>query len=87
MEHKAFLFDTAKYHAEIEKIIEKCCESKAGSLAERYINEHLEQFSSPYTYEPLEQGWEQDEIFDAYDDLCGIYEQAEKQGKGILFTF
>ena len=69
MEHKAFLFDTAKYHAEIEKIIEKCCKSKAVSLAERYINEHLEQFSSPYTYEPLEQ----DEIFDAYDDLCGIY--------------
>ena len=194
MEHKAFLFDTAKYHAEIEKIIEKCCESGDSSLAEQYINEHLEQCSSPYTGEPLEQGWEQesetgdiqeyfdflltacydcgddmglsyawdavnevikqldfmedaekcvlgtavsfhgtavdpgrmglglvdaaevgwlkeklsenrgrletaslsedqmydmeqDEIFDAYGELCGIYEQAEKQGKGVLFTF
>ena len=30
---------------------------------------------------------EQEEILDAYDQLCGIYEQAEEQGKGVLFTF
>lgn len=28
-----------------------------------------------------------DEWMDAYDDLCGIYEEAVRQGKGLLFTF
>lgn len=28
-----------------------------------------------------------DELMDAYDDLCSIYKRAEKEGKGILFTF
>ena len=194
MEHRAFLFDTDKYHAEIEKIIEACCGSGEVSSIKQYIDEHLEEFSSPYTWEPLEQDWEQelengdmqeyfdflltacydceddiglaeawdavneaiklldfmngaekcvlgtavsfhgivvdpgrmglgivdageikelkekllenqekledisipedlmydmeqDEICDAYDDLCDIYKRAEKEGKGILFTF
>ena len=29
----------------------------------------------------------QDEIYDAYNELCNIYKEAEKEGKGILFTF
>lgn len=194
MEHKAFLFDTAKYHIEIEKVLELCCQCGDSSLAKQYIDEHLEMFSSPYTWEPLEQDWEQelengnmqeyfdflltacydgeddiglsyswdavneiiklldfmdgaekcvlgtkigfheivvdpgqmglgiidateisklkeklienkaklenmplsedlmygltqDEICDAYDELCNIYKEAEKEGKGILFTF
>ena len=194
MGHRAFLFDTNKYHAEIEKIIEACCSSGEISLIKQYIDRHIEEFSSPYTLEPLEQDWEQelengdmqeyfdflltacydceddiglaeawaavnevikllgfmvgaekcvlgtavsyhgtvvdpgrmglgiveaaeiselkeklletkekledislsedqmydltqDEIYDAYNELCNIYKEAEKEGKGILFTF
>ena len=194
MGHRAFLFDTNKYHAEIEKIIETCCSSGEISLIKQYIDGHIEEFSSPYTLEPLEQDWEQelengdmqeyfdflltacydceddiglaeawdavnevikllgfmvgaekcvlgtavsyhgtvvdpgrmglgiveaaeiselkekllenkekledisvsedqmydltqDEIYDAYNELCNIYKEAEKEGKGILFTF
>ena len=54
MGHRAFLFDTNKYHAEIEKIIEACCSSGEISLIKQYIDRHIEEFSSPYTLEPLE---------------------------------
>ena len=30
---------------------------------------------------------ESDEWMEAYDDLCNIYEEAIRQGKGLLFTF
>ncbi len=30
---------------------------------------------------------EQDEWIEAYEDLCGIYEEAARQEKGLLFTF
>ena len=30
---------------------------------------------------------EPEEIVEGYDDLCNIYREALKQGKGIMFTF
>ena len=30
---------------------------------------------------------DEDELIDAYDDLCSIYKRAEAEGKGLLFTF
>lgn len=194
MEHKAFLFDTNKYHEQIEPIIEKCCKTNNTSEVRAYINENYEQIANPYTGDVLDVNWEnelesgsmqelfdfalagcyapdddiglgyawdgvleaikemhvvedaeicvlgnsliyagvevnpglmglglveandvvrikdmllinqeklesmefsedvlyeleQDELMDAYDDLCTIYESAEREGKGILFTF
>lgn len=30
---------------------------------------------------------EPQERMEAYDDLCALYEEAARQGKGLLFTF
>ncbi len=194
MEHKAFLFDTKLYYAQIETIVKKCCATKDGSIAKEYIDKHYSEIFNPYTGESLDSNWEnemssgtmqelfdflltscyqpdmdigleyawdgvleaikelhfihnpnvcvlgapliysgikvdpgfmglgivehtavaqikekllenqekikyitlpkdvlyeleRDELIDAYDDLCNIYKRAEKEGKGILFTF
>ncbi|MCM1126195.1 MAG: hypothetical protein NC429_06945 [Lachnospiraceae bacterium] len=194
MEHKAYLFDSIRYHSDIEKILDKCCKEKSTIEAEMYIDKHWKELYSPYTGEPLDEEWkkeltsgnlqeyfdilltacyewendiglgyawdgvnetlkqinfinniekcvlgetlvfhgitidpgamglgiidekevkfikekliqnkekiesadlpedllyemEKEEIDDAYDDLCGIYTQADKEKKGIMFTF
>ena len=191
MDHKAFVFDTIKFHAEIEPVMRDSI--KNTKAAHRYICEHLDELQSPYTGDTLDEDWEEefgdltlqvyfdilltacydveddrglgemwdavnevikgldvfeegelpvtgwkveiddvivdpgmqglgiidcdevadilevlkenrdeaecaepedllcetdpDEWMDAYDDLCGIYEEAVRQGKGLLFTF
>lgn len=194
MEHKAYLFDMAKYHFDIERVLDTCCKERNFLEAEMYIDKHWRELYSPYTGEPLEEEWkkklisgnlqeyfdilltacyewendiglgyawdgvsetlkqlnfindiekcvlgrslifhgltidpgamglgiidvnevkyikdkliqnkeklesadlpqdllyemEKEEIIDAYDDLCGIYIQADKERKGIMFTF
>ena len=37
--------------------------------------------------EDLQYDAEPEEWMEAYDNLCGIYEEAGRQGKGLLFTF
>jgi len=86
MEHKAFLFDSDKFYAEIKPVMEDCVDNT--EVAHRYINEHLDELQSPYSGEPLENGWEEefDELtlqvyFDILltacydvDDDCGLCE-------------
>lgn len=191
IEHKAFVFDTDKFHAEIEPVMQASIADP--DVAHRYISEHLDELQSPYSGCALNEDWESefddltlqvyfdilltacydveddrglgemwdavnevikgldvfeegelpvtgwkveiddvivdpgmqglgiidcdevadilevlkenrdeaecaepedllcetdpDEWMDAYDDLCGIYEEAVRQGKGLLFTF
>ena len=58
MEHKAFVFDTKKFHAEIEPVMKDSI--KNTEVAHRYICEHLEELQSPYTGDTLEEGWEEE---------------------------
>lgn len=58
MEHKAFVFDTKKFHAEIEPVMKDSI--KNTKVAHRYICEHLEELQSPYTGDTLEEGWEEE---------------------------
>lgn len=58
MEHKAFVFDTNKFHAEIEPVMKDSI--KNTEVAHRYICDHLEELQSPYTGDTLEEGWEEE---------------------------
>ncbi|MCM1071923.1 MAG: hypothetical protein NC210_06645 [[Clostridium] fimetarium] len=58
MEHKAFLFDTDKFYAEIKPVMDESVENI--EAAREYINEHLDEFQSPYSGEPLEEDWEEE---------------------------
>lgn len=58
MEHKAFVFDTKKFHAEIEPVMKDSI--KNTEVAHRYISEHLDELQSPYTGNTLEEGWEKE---------------------------
>ncbi|HIR53731.1 MAG TPA: hypothetical protein IAB39_10130 [Candidatus Onthovicinus excrementipullorum] len=57
MEHRAFLFDTEKYHAEIEQMILDAGSRGDAAALEQYIDAHLRQLKSPYTADPLADGW------------------------------
>lgn len=59
MEHKAFLFDTKKYHENIEVILDTCCYQNNTEAAEIYINQHLCELSSPYTGDKLDNDWKE----------------------------
>lgn len=56
MDHKAFVFDTVKFHAEIEPVMKASIENM--EVAHRYICEHLDELQSPYTGDVLGDGWE-----------------------------
>ena len=58
MDHKAFVFDTNKFHAEIEPVMKDSI--KNTEVAHRYISEHLDELQSPYTGNTLEEGWEEE---------------------------
>lgn len=58
MDHKAFVFDTKKFHAEIEPVMKDSI--KNTEVAYRYISEHLDELQSPYTGNTLEEGWEEE---------------------------
>lgn len=49
MEHKAFLFDTKKYHRDIEPVLRECIRTQSSDAAEAYITAHLPELTSPYT--------------------------------------
>ncbi|MDE5676229.1 hypothetical protein [Phocaeicola sp.] len=58
MEHKAFVFDTKKFHTEIEPVMKDSIRNT--EAAHRYICEHLDELQSPYTGDTLEEGWEEE---------------------------
>ena len=58
MEHKAFVFDTKKFHAEIEPVMKDSVRNT--EVAHRYICDHLEELQSPYTGDVLDEGWEEE---------------------------
>ncbi len=58
MDHKGFVFDTKKFHAEIEPVMKDSI--KNTEVAHRYISEHLDELQSPYTGNTLEEGWEEE---------------------------
>ncbi len=58
MDHEAFVFDTKKFHAEIEPVMKDSI--KNTEVAHRYISEHLDELQSPYTGNTLEEGWEEE---------------------------
>ncbi len=58
MEHKAFVFDANKFHAEIEPVMKDSI--KNTEVAHRYICDHLEELQSPYTGDVLDEDWEEE---------------------------
>lgn len=57
MEHRAFLFDTERYHAEIEDFILEAGRWGNTAVLEQYIDTHRDQLQSPYTADPLTENW------------------------------
>lgn len=58
MEHKAFLFNSQKFHLEIEEVLHKCChDNKGKEYAIEYIDKNYDNFKSPYTGEELDDKW------------------------------
>ncbi len=84
MEHKAFVFDTKKFHTDIEPVMKESIRDIG--IARQYISGHLGELQSPYTGDTLEDGWEAEfgdltlqECFDILltacydvDDDCGL---------------
>jgi len=68
MEHKAFLFNTAKFQIEIRPILEKSLDEGGKDYAITYINQNYLKLMSPYTGEYLDENW-MDEI-----EIGGIQE-------------
>ena len=56
MEHRAFLFDTERFYAEIEPVMRGSI--KTTEVARKYIYEHLDELQSPYTGDVLGEDWE-----------------------------
>ncbi len=58
MEHKAFVFDTERFHAEIEPVMRDSIRDI--EVAHRYICDHLDELQSPYTGDALDEDWEEE---------------------------
>ncbi len=56
MDHKAFVFDTKKFHAEIEPVMKDSINNPC--VAHQYISAHLDELQSPYTGDGLDEEWE-----------------------------
>ncbi len=55
MDHKAFVFDTKKFHSEIVPVMKGGV--KNTEVAHQYICDHLDEFQSPYTGAELDEEW------------------------------
>lgn len=85
MEHKAFLFDTKKYHRDIEPVLRECIRTQSSDAAEAYITAHLPELTSPYTGEPLDEDWHderEDGGLQEYADflLTACYDSSADEG-------
>lgn len=88
MEHKAFVFDTDKFHAEIEPVMKASIADT--DVAHRYICEHLEELQSPYSGCVLDEDWESefDELtLQVYFDilLTACYDVEDDRGLGEMW--
>ena len=88
MEHKAFVFDTKKFHAEIEPVMKDSVRNT--EVAHRYICDHLEELQSPYTGDVLDEGWEEEFgalTLQVYFDilLTACYDVEEDCGLGEMW--
>lgn len=59
MEHKAFLFDYAGFHKELEAILIGALDSKEIDALRNFILENLDNLKDPYEGEPLDSDWEE----------------------------
>lgn len=88
MEHKAFVFDTEKFHAGIKPVMRRSI--KNPEVARQYICEHLDELQSPYTGDALEADWEEefDELtLQVYFDilLTACYDVNDDCGLGEMW--
>ena len=88
MEHKAFVFDTEKFHAEIEPVMKDSI--KNTEVAHQYICNHLDELQSPYTSDELDEGWEEEfgELtLQVYFDilLTACYDVEDDRGLGEMW--
>ncbi|MDE5730754.1 MAG: hypothetical protein K2H81_04430 [Alistipes sp.] len=88
MEHKAFVFDTKKFHAEIEPVMKESIRNT--EVAHRYICAHLDELQSPYTGDELGENWEEEfgELtLQVYFDilLTACYDVGEDRGLGEMW--
>lgn len=88
MDHKAFVFDTKKFHAEIEPVMKDSITN--AEVAHQYICDHLDEFQSPYTGDTLEEGWEEefgDLTLQVYFDilLTACYDVEDDWGLGEMW--
>lgn len=88
MEHKAFVFDTEKFHAEIEPVMKDSI--KNTEVAHQYICNHLDELQSPYTDDALDENWEEefDELtLQVYFDilLTACYDVEDDRGLGEMW--
>lgn len=58
MEHKAFIFDTNKFHCELEQIILLAGKSNDLTNLKKFIEENKSGIISPYTLDELDENWE-----------------------------
>ncbi|WP_294587031.1 hypothetical protein [uncultured Bacteroides sp.] len=88
MEHKAFVFDTEKFHAEIEPVMKDSI--KNTEVAHQYICNHLDELQSPYTGDELDESWEEEfgELtLQVYFDilLTACYDVEDDRGLGEMW--
>ncbi|WP_288856673.1 hypothetical protein [uncultured Bacteroides sp.] len=88
MEHKAFVFDTEKFHAEIEPVMKDSI--KNTEVAHQYICNHLDELQSPYTGDALDEDWEEEfgeltlqVYFDILFTAC--YDAEDDRGLGEMW--
>lgn len=88
MEHKAFIFDTEKFHSEIEPVMKDSV--KDIDVARRYICDHLDDLQSPYTGAGLGKDWES-EFGDLTLQVCfdilltACYDVDDDRGLGYMW--
>ena len=88
IEHKAFVFDTDKFHAEIEPVMQASIADP--DVAHRYISEHLDELQSPYSGCALNEDWESefdDLTLQVYFDilLTACYDVEDDRGLGEMW--
>ncbi|WP_288151369.1 hypothetical protein [Phocaeicola sartorii] len=88
MDHKAFVFDTKKFHAEIEPVMKDSV--KNTEVAHQYICDHLDELQSPYTGDELDESWEEEFgefTLQVYFDilLTACYDVEDDRGLGEMW--
>lgn len=88
MEHKAFLFDTTKFHSLIEPVMKASVVDT--NAAHQYICDHLDELQSPYTGDALDTDWESEfgELtLQVYFDilLTACYDVEDDRGLGEMW--